>query len=139
MRKLTKKYIEELSYEIIGAAIEIHKELGPGLLESIYEKCMIYELELRGLDVKHQQSVPIIYKDMTFDANLRYDLLVEECIIVELKALAQMLPIHDAQAMSYAHLLKVPKSILINFTTTNIFQYGQKTFVNKFFKMLPAI
>jgi len=98
---------------------------------------MIYELELRKIKVKHQQQVPIIYKGKRFDAELRYDLLVEDCIVVELKALAEMHPIYDAQAMTYARLLKIPKSILINFTTTNIFKFGQKTFVNRYFEDLP--
>jgi GxxExxY protein len=137
MTKLTKSYLTRLTHQIIGAAIEVHKEIGPGLLEKVYEVCMIQELGLRGIKVKSQNVVPIIYKGVTLDAELRYDLLVEDCILVELKAVQLMMPLFDAQAMSYAKLLKVPKAILINFTCTNIFKEGQKTFVNELFRNLP--
>ncbi len=137
MRKLTKLYINELTYEIIGAAIEVHKEMGPGLLESVYEKCMVQELKLRGIPTTTQKSVPVIYKGVALDADLRYDLLIDNCIVVELKAVMKMIPIFESQAMTYARLLKVPKAILINFTCTNIFKEGQKTFVNDIFRYLP--
>ena len=137
MKRLTKKYLTDLTYDIIGAAIEVHKEMGPGLLEKVYEVCMIQELGLRGIKVKSQQSVPVIYKGVPLDAELRYDLLVDDCIVVELKAVVEMMPVFEAQAMSYAKLLKMPKAILINFTCTNIFQKGQKTFVNVLFSALP--
>ena len=129
--------MKELTYEIIGAAIEVHKEIGPGLLEKIYEECMVYELELRGIKLTKQQRIPIKYKNKILDADLRYDLLVENCIVVELKAVLKMIPIFEAQAMTYARLLEVPKSMLINFTCENIFKEGQKTFVNEFFHFLP--
>ena len=137
MKKLTKSYLRELTYEIIGAAIEVQKEMGPGLLESIYEVCMVQELGLRGLKVTSQQRVPVIYKGVELDAELRYDLLVEDCIVVELKAVLKMIPIYDAQVMSYARLLEVPKAILLNFMSTNIFREGQKTYVNDLFRILP--
>ncbi len=137
MKRITKKYLNELTYQIIGAAIEVHKELGPGLLESVYEKCMIHELKSKGLYIQSQQKVPIIYKNTILDAELRYDILVENCIVVELKAVEKLLPVFEAQAMTYARLLKVPKSILLNFTCTNIFKEGQKTFVNELFRTLP--
>ena len=139
MTKLTKNYLTKLTYEIIGAAIEVHKEMGPGLLEKIYAVCMVEELKLRGIKVKSQQTIPVIYKGVTLDAELRYDLLVEECIVVELKAVMQMIPIFEAQAMSYAKLLKVPKAVLINFKCSNIFKEGQKTFVNELFRLLPDV
>ena len=137
MKNLTKTFINELSYEIIGAAIEVHKELGPGLLETVYEECMIHELTLRNIKVGKQQIVPINYKGKVLDAQLRCDLLVQNCIVVELKAVLEMNPIFEAQTMSYARLLEVPKGILINFTCENIFKDGQKTFVNEFFRELP--
>lgn len=133
MKRLTKEAIKKLTYEIVGGAIEVHKEMGPGLLESMYEKCMIYELGLRGLKATAQKSIPVIYKGVELDAELRYDILVEDCIVVELKAVLEMLPIFEAQAMTYARLLKVPKAVLINFTCNNIFKEGQKTFVNEYF------
>jgi GxxExxY protein len=138
MRKLTKNYLKKLTYEIIGAAIEVHREMGPGLLEQIYKECMICELELRGIEVKSEQIVPVVYKGKRLDAKLRYDLLVENCIVVELKAVIEMAPIYEAQIMSYARLLEVPKGILINFTCRNIFNEGQKTFVNEYFRELPS-
>ncbi len=137
MKKLTKSYLKALTYEIIGAAIEVHKEMGPGLLEKVYEVCMIQELTLRGIGVTSQQTIPVIYKGVALDAELRYDLLVEDCIVVELKAVMQMVPIFEAQTMSYAKLLHVPKAVLINFTCVNIFKEGQKTFVNDLFQALP--
>lgn len=98
---------------------------------------MIYELKLRGLVVTSQKDVPIIYKGVKMDSPLRYDLLVEDCIVVELKAVLELQPIFDAKAMTYANLLKVPKAIIINFTCTNIWKEGQRTFVNDYFSALP--
>lgn len=137
MERLTKSYLKELTYEIIGAAIEVHKEMGPGLMEKVYEVCMIEELRLRAIKVTSQQSVPVRYKGVLLDAELRYDLLVEDCIVVELKAVMELIPLFEAQVMSYARLLEVPKAILINFTCANIFKEGQKTFVNDIFRLLP--
>ncbi len=139
MSKLTKSYLRELTYEIIGAAIEVHKELGPGLLEKVYEECMVYELELRGITVTRQQTIPINYKGKILDAKLQYDLLVEDCIVVELKAALEIIPLFHAQAMTYARLLKVPKSMILNFTCQNIFKEGQVTFVNEYFRNLPEL
>jgi GxxExxY protein len=137
MIKQTKSNINALSHKIIGAAIAVHQEMGPGLTEDVYESCMIHELGLLNLNVKNQEHVFINYKGLKLDAQLRFDLLVEDCIIVELKAVKTMLPIFEAQAMTYARLLQVPKAILINFTCSNIFREGQKTFVNQFFSALP--
>jgi GxxExxY protein len=111
--------------------------MGPGLMEKVYEVCMIHELGLRGIKVVSQQAVPVVYKGTQLSADLRYDLLVDDCIVVELKAVTEMIPLFDAQAISYARLLGVPKAILINFTCTNIFKEGQKTFVNDLFRLLP--
>jgi GxxExxY protein len=137
MKKLSKAYINALTYQIIGAAIEVHKEMGPGLLEDVYEACFIHELGKRGLQIKCQEQIPVCYKGLKLDAKLRYDLLIEDSIVVELKSVASMLPIFEAQAISYARLLKVPKAILINFNCSHIFSEGQKTFVNQFFNDLP--
>jgi GxxExxY protein len=137
MRKLTKKYVNDLSYQIIGAAIKVHKALGSGLLEKVYQACMEQELHQRQLNVKCQQSVPIIYEGIKTDALLRFDLLVDDCIIIELKAVEKLNPIFEAQIMSYMHFLQVPKGIIINFCCRNIFKEGQKTFVNEIFRDLP--
>ena len=135
--RLTKKYLDELSYQIIGAAIEVHKEFGPGLLEKVYEKCLKYELEQRNLKVEAQGKVPILYKGKDLSTNMYYDLLVEGTILVELKAVEQILPIHQAQLLSHMKLLKVAKGLLLNFNCLNIFREGQKTMVNDFYKVLP--
>jgi GxxExxY protein len=106
---------DKLSYEIIGAAIEVHRHKGPGLIESIYEKCMLRELELRNLGCANQRAILIEYKGYTFEEPLRFDLLVEDCLLVELKSVEQILPIHKAQLLSYMKLLNIPVGLLINF------------------------
>jgi GxxExxY protein len=134
---MTKKELNDLTFIIIGAAIEIHTELGPGLLESIYEKCLIHLLREKGLKVTSQQKVQLIFRGIHLDCDLRIDLLVEDCIIVEIKSVECLMPIHSAQLMSYLRLLEKPKGILINFNCTNIFKEGQKTIVNELFSNLP--
>ena len=132
----TKKYINELSYTIIGCAIEVHRELGPGLLESVYENCMKEEFEMAGLRYVAQKQVPVLYKGRQMDSNLRIDLLVEDLIIVELKVVESIIPVHQAQILTYMKLLEKPKGIIINFNCTNIFKEGQKTFVNEYYTRL---
>ncbi len=134
---VTKKYLSELTYKVIGCAIEVHKHLGPGLLESIYEKCFLRELDLRGITNKRQIWVPLEYKGLLLDAELRLDVLVEDILCVELKAQEGLLPIHDAILLSYMQMLQKPKGILINFHCANIFKEGQKTLVNNLFTLLP--
>ena len=133
---MTKKEVTQLSYEITGFAIKVHKELGAGLLESIYEKCLKHELEKNGYDVKQQLIVPIKYDEIIFDANLKVDLLVNDTIIVELKAIEEILPIHEAQLQTYMKLLKKPQGLLINFFTKNITK-SMIPIVNEYFKKLP--
>jgi len=106
---------EELTEKIIGAAIEVHRALGPGLLESTYEKCLALELQLRGLSFKSQVPVPIRYKSLTIEDGYRLDLLVEEKIIVELKAVDKIMDIHKAQLLSYMRLMNVKIGLLLNF------------------------
>jgi GxxExxY protein len=135
--RITKKYLDELTYVVIGCAIEVHKNLGPGLLESVYEKCFMRELELRGIRYQNQLAIDLDYKGLLIDALLRYDVLVEDVLLVELKSIEGFLPIHAAISLTYMRLLKKPKSILINFNCTNIFKNGQKTLVNDLYKLLP--
>lgn len=104
-----------LSKEAIGAAIEVHRLKGPGLLESIYERCLMRELELRGIQAANQRAVQIEYKGLIFDDVLKFDVLVENCLLLELKAVQEILPIHKAQLMSYMKLLDVPIGLVINF------------------------
>ena len=100
---------------IIAAAIEVHRDKGPGLIESIYEWCLTKELELRGLNGVTQQTVLIQYKGFTREEPLRFDILVESCVLVEAKAVERILPIHKAKLLSYMKLLDVPIGLLINF------------------------
>ncbi len=134
---VTQGLLNDISYEIIGCAIEVHKELGPGLLESVYEKCLTHLLLKSGMEVERQKTIPINFKGLKIDADLRYDMLVEDLIIVELKTVENFLPVHEAQLLTYLKLLQKPKGILINFNCTNIYKEGQKTFVTEQFKELP--
>src|SRR6266487_3009820 len=135
--RITKKYLNELTYKVIGCAIEVHKQLGPGLLESVYEKCFLRELALKEIAFKNQIWVPLEYKGLLLDTQLRLDVLVEDILCVELKAQEGLLPIHDAVLLSYMQMLQKPKGILINFHCVNIFKEGQKTLVNNLFSLLP--
>lgn len=137
MDTITKKHVNEISFQIIGAAIEVHKTLGPGLLEQIYETCLEHELESRGLFVERQQQVPINYKGLLLESKLRFDLLVEDLVVVDQKAVEKMNPVFEAQLMTYMRLLKKPKGVLLNFFCTNIYREGQKTFVNEYYRALP--
>ena len=135
---MTQKEINQISYNIIGFAIEVHKELGPGLLESIYEKCLAHLLLQNGYKVTRQQSVLLNFRGLNLDCELRFDLMVNDEIIVELKTVEELIPIHEAQLLTYLKLLKKPKGILINFNCTNIFKEGQRTFVTEYFRSLPT-
>jgi len=104
-----------LTETIIGAAIEVHRDKGPGLIESIYEWCLRKELELRGLSTESQKVVVVEYKGFTREDPLRFDMLVERCVLVETKAVEKILPVHKAQLLSYMKLLDVPLGLLINF------------------------
>lgn len=106
---------DALSGDVIGAAIEVHRDKGPGLLESIYERCLVHELNLRGHMSVNQKLVQISYKDLTFEESLRFDVLVDDCLLVETKSVERILPIHKAQLFSYMKLLDVPLGLLINF------------------------
>jgi GxxExxY protein len=119
----------ELTYAIIGAAMKVHRVLGPGLLESAYEACLAYELEKLGFRVERQRTVPVIYEEVKIDCGFRADLLVEGQVIVELKAKEKLHPIDAAQALSHLRLLKLPVGLLINFHVTDL-KEGIKRIVN---------
>jgi len=133
---MTKRKVTQLSYEITGLAIKVHKTLGPGLLENVYERCLKYELEKNGYEVKQQVNVPVIYDDIIIDTDLRLDLLVNECVVVELKAIDKVPPVEEAKLLTYMKLLQKPQGLLINFFTDNISK-SMKPFVNEYFKALP--
>jgi len=133
---MNKKLLDEITYNIIGAAIEVHKALGPGLLESVYHQCMKHELALRNISFDSELTMPVHYKGINLNTELRCDLFVEEFIVVELKNVDKIAPIHEAQIHTYMKLLHAPKGIIINFNSFNIFNDGQKTVVNEFYRQL---
>ncbi|MEC4005265.1 GxxExxY protein [Flavobacterium sp. SUN052] len=134
---ITQKYLDELTYEVIGCAIEVHKFLGRGLLESVYHKCMIEELSDRKINFQTEMNIPLVYKEKLLQVDFRCDLFIENCLVIELKSILQMNPIVEAQLQTYMKLLKAPKGIIINFNCSNIFKEGQKTFVNEYFRSIP--
>jgi len=106
---------DELSREIIGAGIEVHKRLGPGLLESAYEECLCCELGLRGIEFKRQLPLPVIYKGQKLDCGYRLDMLVEDLVIIEVKAIEEIAPIHEAQLLTYLRLRNSWLGLIMNF------------------------
>ncbi len=117
---ITQKYINDIAYKIVGCAIEVHKQLGPGLLESVYETCLIDELACAGLKVQSQIYLPIIYKSKDLGKLLKLDMLVEDLVIVENKSVETMIPLFSAQILTYLKLAGKPKGLLINFNCENI-------------------
>lgn len=136
---ITKKFLTDLTYRITGAAIEVHKALGPGLLESVYHKCMKYVLKCRSIGFNSELIVPVVYKEVVVDMDFRCDFLIEDCIVVEIKSCQEVLPIHEAVLMNYMKLLQSPKGIMLNFNVVNLYNDGQKTYVNEAFRDLPAL
>jgi len=134
---LTKNYLDKLTYEIVGSAIEVHKIMGRGLLESVYLQCMKEELRDRKINFLTEMRIPVEYKNSVLDIHFRCDLFVENCLVVELKTSQYLNEVYEAQLLTYMKLLKAPKGILINFNCSNIFYEGQKTFVNEYFRDLP--
>lgn len=133
---LTQKYLDDLTYDVVGAAIEVHKIMGRGLLESVYQQCLIEELRHREINFQTEMKVPVIYKEKALKIDFRCDLFVENCLVVELKAVQEMNVAFEAQLLTYMKLLKAPKGILLNFNCSNIFKEGQKTYVNEIFSQL---
>jgi GxxExxY protein len=121
----------QITQAIIGAAIEVHRGLGPGLLESAYEACLVYELGILGLKVETQKPLPLVYKSIKLDCGYRIDLLIEDKVIVELKAVDQILPIHHAQVLSYLKLTGCKVGLLINFNE-KLLKHGIHRIVNGF-------
>ena len=133
---VTRSYLKDLVYKVNGAAIEVHKSLGPGLLESVYHKCMLHELKLRGINFQSEVVVPINYKGLDVEAELRCDILVENILIVELKSVSEIKPIFEAQILTYMKLLEIPIGLILNFNVTHIFKEGQKSYVNELYRYL---
>lgn len=108
----------EITEKIIGCAIEVHKKLGPGLLESAYEECLSFELEKAGLFIKRQQPTPFVYKDIKLDCGYRIDILVENMVVIELKVVDEFNPVHIAQILTYMKFANMKTGLLINFNVT---------------------
>ena len=108
---------EELTHEIRGAAMEVHRELGPGLLESAYEECLCHELHLRRLEFRRQVSLPVSYKGVNLDCGYRLDLVVADKVVLELKSVEQIMPLHKAQLLTYLRLSNKKVGLLMNFNT----------------------
>jgi GxxExxY protein len=134
--EITKTYLKDLVYRVNGAAIEVHKALGPGLLESVYHKCLKHELYLRNISFTSELIVPVNYKGIEIDAKLRCDFFVENILPVEIKATDGINPVHEAQLLTYMKLLHVPEGLLLNFNTVNLFKDGQRTYVNERYRYL---
>jgi GxxExxY protein len=137
MKKVSKKELKNLVYQVNGAAIEVHKLLGPGLLESVYHQCLLKEFELRNIKYISENPVPIVYKGHFLETKLRCDFLIEDVLVLELKSVSEVNSIFEAQILTYMNLLKVPIGLLINFNVNNIFYDGQQTFVNEIYRLLP--
>ncbi|HMU08074.1 MAG TPA: GxxExxY protein [Kaistella sp.] len=133
---MTQKYITDLTYKIIGCCIEVHRILGPGLLEKIYIKALQEEFKIQEINYESEFNIHVDYKGKDLDCDLRCDFLIEGCIVLEVKSVADFHDIHTAQILNYMNLLKTPKAILVNFNVTNIFKEGQKTFLSKYYQQL---
>ena len=110
----------DLTEGVIGAAVEVHRALGPGLLESVYETCLCRELELRGLAFARQRQLPVVYKGRTLDASCRLDVVVEEHVVIEIKSVEALTRLHEAQLITYLKLAKIPIGLLINFNVPKL-------------------
>ncbi|MFH1896741.1 MAG: GxxExxY protein [Candidatus Desantisbacteria bacterium] len=123
--------INQITEKIIGAAIEIHRTLGPGLLESAYEECLCYELSMAGLHFRRQVELPVIYKGIKLDCGYRMDILIEEKVVAELKTVEKLLPIHEAQLLTYLKMMDKRIGLLINFNVS-VLKDGIKRIAHNF-------
>jgi GxxExxY protein len=131
MGKTTKEELNKITEKIIGAAVAVHRELGPGLLETAYEACLAYELTQSGLSVERQKGLPMKYREVVLDCGYRMDLLVEDSVVVEVKAIENMLPVHEAQLLSYLRMSGHKVGLLINFNVRTLVA-GIRRVVNGF-------
>ena len=121
--------VEAVVKSTVDAAYIVYSKLGPGLLESVYEQCLIYELRKKGLNLESQVSIPVCYEDMYMEAGFRIDILIEKCLIIELKSVESILPVHRAQVLTYLRLSGKNLGLLINFNTA-LFRDGVKRIIN---------
>lgn len=135
--KETKKYIDDLTYKALGCCINVHRELGAGLLENVYHQCLIEEFKHQQISFSSELTIPVQYKNIEIDTKLRADFFIENCLVLELKSVSEIKPIFEAQLLTYMKLLKAPKGILVNFNCNNLMREGQKTYVNNLYRNLP--
>ena len=135
--EITKDYLNKLTYKIVGCCIEVHKVAGPGLYEDLYHKCLEKEFQLQGINYRTELQLPLNYKGFEVDCKLKCDFLIEDAIVLEIKSISEIIDIHRAQTMNYMNLLKVHKSILVNFNVFNLYRNGTETFVSRNFHNLP--
>lgn len=133
---MTKREVNQIGFEIISCAIAVHKELGPGLLESVYETCLVHELASNGFQLKSQVSVPIIYKGIDLETKLRADIIVNDLFVLEIKSTQDHHPIFETQTLTSMKLLKCPKGIIINFFTDKITDSAVHL-ANELYRKLP--
>ena len=127
-----KERLNAITEQIIGAAVDVHRELGPGILESAYEACLMFELLRRGQSVERQVALPLVYQGQTLEAGFRIDLLVESEVIVEIKAVERLERVHSAQVLSYLRLSGCKVGLLLNFNIKQLINGGVKRIVNGF-------
>jgi GxxExxY protein len=125
-------YNHELSRKVIGCAIEVHRNLGPGLLESVYQQCLAYEMRLAGLSFKSELAIPICYKGVDLNCSYRLDFLVEDFLVIEVKAVESLLGIHQAQLLTYMKLAEAPLGLLLNFNVKLLTEGIKKCAISKF-------
>lgn len=135
--RITQKYVNEIAYTAVGCAIKVHKELGPGLLESIYEECFMIECKMAGLRIENQKELILDYKGISLNKRYRLDTLIEDLVIAELKSSSGLTSIDQAQLLSHMNIAKMPKGLLINFNCLNIVKEGLIPLVNHLFEELP--
>jgi GxxExxY protein len=130
LHRVEKRVLDALTESIIGAAIEVHRELGPGLLEQSYEACLTFELLSRGLRVERQKALPLTYKNQTLDCGYRLDLVIEEVVVVEVKAIERFERVHFAQLLSYLKFAHCQVGLLLNFNVALLWRDGIKRVVD---------
>ncbi|NJC27673.1 GxxExxY protein [Neolewinella antarctica] len=135
--QFTKASIDDLTYQVVGLAIEVQRHMGAGLKESVYEECLAIELGKAEIPFRRQVSFYPIYKGTKLSMKSVIDLLVDDILVVELKAVKEVLPVHKAQALNYINLLRMPKALILNFNSANIANDGRLTLVNDLYASLP--
>jgi len=133
-----KQRQDEFTGEIIGACIEVHRHLGPGLLESAYEHCLAHELTIRGFHIRRQVPLPLQYKGLALDCGYRLDLVVDYRLIIEVKAVERLLPVHEAQVITYLRLMRLHLGLLVNFHVP-VLRQGLRRLINSSFSDPPLL